>query len=131
MSPFDFLNQINFGKEDIFDGEESERDYVPFVINRTLSYSPDAVMWANEMNRAEIPKEWQFDFLLRVIPKKKRYTKWEKKVAVSEDIALISESYKYSTAKALEVSEILTPQQIEYIKDQMNKGGKNARSNLL
>lgn len=127
MSPFDFLNAINYSKAKIFEGEESERDYVPFVINRTLSYSPEAVMLANEMNKQDIPKDWQFAFLLGVVPKKKRYVKWEKKVAVSDDVALVQEAYKYSAQKAEQALACLTPEQLETIRQTLNKGGKSCK----
>lgn len=128
MSPFDFLNSINFSKEWVFEGETAEKDYVPFVINRTLSYSPDAVLWVNEINKGDIPKEWQYAYLMGVIPKKKRYVKWEKKVPASDDVALVSEAYKYSLQKAAEACEMLTSEQLETIRVQMNKGGKSCKT---
>ena len=122
MSPFDFLNSINYTKEWVFEGEDSERDYIPFVVNRTLSYTPDAVMWANEMNRADIPKEWQYAFLFHVLPKRKRYAKWEKKFVVGEDVALIQEAYKYSVQKATEALALLSSEEIDAIRTEMNRG---------
>lgn len=124
MSPFDFLNSINFSKEWVFEGETAEKDYVPFVINRTLSYSPDAVLWANEINKGDIPKEWQYAYLMGVIPKKKRYVKWEKKVPASETVSLVSAAYKCSVEKAVVIAELLREEQVEAIKEYMAVGGK-------
>ena len=64
-TPFDFLNAINFTKEDMFKGrKENDKEYVSFVINRGLSYFPDTVMYANEMNRyPDLSNQQQFSFL--------------------------------------------------------------------
>lgn len=126
-SPFDFLNSVNYTKEWIFDGEDSEKDYVPFVVNRTLSYAPDAVLWANEVNKADIPKEWQYALLFHALTKRKRYAKWEKRPGISEDVALIQEAYQCSTAKAEEVFRILTEDQIAEIRGILRRpSGKSA-----
>ena len=51
MNPFKYLNEINYGKRNIMVDEETEKAYAPFIINRSLSYFPDTVALANEMNR--------------------------------------------------------------------------------
>ena len=50
MSPFDYLNSINMTKKDLIVDEQSEKDYVPFIVNRGLGYFADTVLFANEMN---------------------------------------------------------------------------------
>jgi len=126
MSPFDFVNAINFTKQNLFEDPQAEKDYVPFIVNRALSYFPDTVLYANEMNRNHmVPKQWQFDFLSTVVSKRKRFSKWAKKAQSPEDLAAVQEYYKYSAEKALEVMSILSPQQLLQIKQQMDKGGKS------
>lgn len=126
MSPFDFVNAINFGKQDLFEDPQAEKDYVPFIINRALSYFPDTILYANAMNvNNTAAKQWQFDFLRNSIPKRKRFSKWAKKESHSSDIAAVSEFYKYSLEKASEVISLLSTEQIEFIKQQMDKGGKS------
>ena len=44
----DWLNSINFNKEDL---SEHIKDYSPYIINRCLSGHLDCVMFANEMNK--------------------------------------------------------------------------------
>ena len=44
----DWLNSINFNKEDL---SYDIKDYPPYVINRCLSGFIDTIMYANEMNR--------------------------------------------------------------------------------
>ena len=126
MSPFDFLNAINLTKKDLIREDPlNEKDYSPFMVNRGLSYFADTVMMANEMNRhSGIPKVWQNDFFLNTISKKKRFSKWHKKEADSKNLLLIMEYYKYSTERAKEVLDILSPDQLTMIEEKLYKGGK-------
>lgn len=126
MSPFDFLNAINTTKVDLLRQDPlNEKDYSPYMVNRGLSYFSDTIMMANEMNRhSGIPKKWQNDFLLNTISKKKRFSKWHKKDANSDSLQLVMDYYKYSTERAKEVLSIFTDEQIEIIKQKMNKGGR-------
>ena len=124
-TPFDFVNEINYGKKDLFEDGQSEKDYVPFIVNKALSYFADTVLYANEVNQHnQLPKQWQFDFLRLSIGKKRRFSKWIKKADRSSDLALISQYYKYSMRKAAEVLDLLTADQIEAIKRDLDKGGK-------
>lgn len=126
MSFFDFLNAINTTKKDLLkDDPLSEKDYVPFMINRGLSYFPDTVMFANEMNRyASIPKNWQFDFYRIGIPTRKRFSKWSKKNESSEDVKLVMSVYNYSTEKAIRALELLTEDQLKSLRESYYTGGR-------
>lgn len=126
MNPFDFINAINVTKEDLIAQDPlNEKDYSSFLVNRGLSYFPDTVMYANEMNRhAAIDKKWQFHFLLNSITKKKRFSKWSKKDADTKPIRLIMEYYGYSSEKAKEALRILSGDQLKIIEEKLQKGGK-------
>lgn len=126
MSPFDFLNAINDTKKDLLrDDPLNEKDYSPFMINRGLSYFSDTVMMANEMNRLNgVPKLWQNDFFLNTINRKKRFSKWHKKDADSQSLQLVMEYFQYSTKRAQEVLDILSPDQLKMIEQKLYKGGK-------
>lgn len=124
MNVFDFVNAINFGKQDLFEDPQAEKEYNAFLINRALSYFADTVMYANEMNRQTIPKRWQFDFLRNAIPKRKRFSKWAKKEPLPSDIDVVCEFYGYSTERAIEAISILSPDQLEAIRVSMSRGGK-------
>lgn len=125
MTPFDFLNAINENKKDLFQDPQAEKDYSPFMINRGLSFFPDTVLYANEMNKsAQIPAKWQFDFLKNSIPKKKRFSKWHKKDATTEQLKLVMKHYKYSEKRALEVLGILSTKQVAEIQAQYDHGGR-------
>ena len=126
MNFFDFLNAINVTKQDLIkEDPQSEKEYVPFMINRGLSYFHDTIMYANEMNKyASVPKKWQFDFYRNSIPKKKRFSKWHKKDQNSDDLNLVMNAYNYSSEKAAVALEILTDEQIKNLRDSYSQGGR-------
>jgi len=53
MNPFDFVNSISFAKKDLMTNTEnddlSEKGYVPFIVNKSLSYFADTLLHANEI----------------------------------------------------------------------------------
>lgn len=121
-SPFDFLQSINVTKNDIFQG--NEKGYVPFVVNRSLSYFNDTVLLANEMNRYHhLDEKLQYHFLLNIVRKRKRFSKWVKP-ETENDIEVVKEYYGYSNDKARQVLSLLTPEQITTIRNKVNKGGR-------
>lgn len=119
-NPFDFVNSINYSKKDVM---ENEKDYNAFLINRSLSYFPDTVLMANEMNlNHHIDARLQYDFLINIVRKKKRFSKWAKADNV-ENLECVKEYYGYSDEKAKSVLSLLTNEQIELIKTRIYKGG--------
>lgn len=124
FSPFDFINEINHGKSDLIVDDQTEKQYNPFLVNRGLSFSIDTAILANEMNsRPHIPKKMQNDFLLSVVPKKKRYSKWLKADKL-DDIEIIKAYYECNNEKAKTALRILKSEQIDYIKTKMFTGGQ-------
>lgn len=125
MTPFDFLNSINENKQDLLVDSEAEKDYNAFMVNRGLSFFPDTILFANEMNKfRDIPKKWQYDFLRLAIPKKRRFSKWHKKDARSDTIELLCKKYNYSEKKAADVVHLFTDQQLASIREQSKIGGR-------
>ena len=124
LSPFDYLNTINDTKKDIMVDDIAEKAYASFVINRTLSYFPDTACIANEMNRYHhTDKKLQYHFLINIVRKRKRFSKWIKPVTES-DIGVVKEYYGYSNEKARQVLPLLSPEQITIIKQKVSKGGR-------
>jgi len=80
---------------------------------------------ANEMNqRHGLDKKLQFHFLINSIRKRKRFGgKWTS-TNRSKNLDLIKEYYGYSNAKARVALDILTKEQIDLIKESLNKGGR-------
>ena len=124
MSPFDYVNQILQGKKQLIVDDVTESEYVPFLVNRSLSYHIDCVSYANEMNRRSfIDKKLQNDFLLNTIRSKRRpFVKWAKSDK-SEDIQCIKTVYGFSDTKALEALRLLTDEQIQKLKEKTGIGG--------
>jgi len=124
MNPFEYLNAINSTKKDLMIDEESEKAYNPFIVNKSLSYFQDTVLIANEMNRyAHLDKKLQFHFLINIIRKRKRFSKWFKP-EVQNDIEVVKEYYGYSDDKARQVLPLLSLDQMGQLKEKVNKGGR-------
>lgn len=125
---WDYVNAINFTKVDLFENNPlAEKDYNAFIINRSLSFFPDAIFYANEMNKFNnIPKKWQFDFLRNSLPKRKRFSKWPKK-ETPDNFELIQNYFEVNQERAQEILSLLSQEQVNCINDYVNKGGKNNR----
>lgn len=121
----DFLKSINKDKVDVFaEDPTAEKDYVPFVINKSLSYFGDTTHQANEMNMShELPKRMQFDFLREMVRPGWRFKRWHKRENY-EHIDIVKEYFGYSTPKAEQILDLLSKEDIQYIKNMMSKGGK-------
>lgn len=118
----DWINSITFTKEDL---SENIRDYPPFIINKILSGDMACTALVNELNkRYMMPKVMQYKFLLHSIPKKKRFNPFIKKTT-DKNVELVKEYFNISTEKAKEYLEILDVEQLQSIKMQLFKGGKN------
>ena len=124
MSPFDFVKEINHGKNNLMDETpESEREYKQFIINRSLSFNYDTILCANEMNvQNHLDSKLQFDFFLNIIRPKKRYGKWLKREN-NEVLESIKDYYKCSYAKAREYATLLNDSQLDIIKRRIDTGG--------
>lgn len=123
MNLSEFLNSINYSKKNIMMDAQSEKAYAPYVVNRCLSYFPDTLLHANEMNRLSfLDKRVQYDYYLQTIRARKRFSKWLKREE-SSDIDLVKEYFGYSDKRAREALRVLTPEQIKSIKKEMNIGG--------
>lgn len=124
MNPFEYLKSINDTKHDIMEDDIAERGYVSFVVNRSLSYFPDTITYAQVMNQYHhIDNKLQYKFLINIIRKKKRFSKWIKPETES-DIEVVKEYYGYSNEKARQVLPLLSPEQITIIKQKVSKGGR-------
>lgn len=125
MNPFDFVNAINAGTNIVRNSDNPEltaKQYVPFMVNRALSYHHDCIVQANEMNRyPELDKMAAFDFYLNTIQPRKRFSKWAKKVQ-NADVDIIKQYYGYNDKRAFEVLSILTSEQLKTIRKILERG---------
>tara|TARA_B100000035_G_scaffold299153_1_gene293578 strand:+ start:315 stop:692 length:378 start_codon:yes stop_codon:yes gene_type:complete len=124
MNPFEFVNAINYTKKNIMIDDVAEKAYAPYMVNRQLSYFPDTVLAANEMNRNHhADNRLQFDFFINIIRKRKRFSKWFKPEQIS-DLETIKQYYGYSNEKARQVLTLLSTEQINELKNKVAKGGR-------
>lgn len=123
--PFDYVRSIN---QKISVNADFEKDYVPYIINRAMSYYPDTVGIANFVNEGwELPKKIQYDLYYNVVRQKSRYTPWIKKEK-SAAIEIIRQYYKYSYAKAKVAAALLTEEQVRILKKELQEGNIHDRS---
>ena len=88
------------------------------------SYFQDTVLFANEMNiNSHLDNRLQFDFLINIVRKKKRFSKWAK-AQKNDDVEVIKEYYGYSNNKARQVHSLLSSDQINDLKKKVYRGGK-------
>ena len=124
MNPFEYANAINYTKKNIMVDDIAEKAYNPFMINRQLSYFPDTVLAANEMNRHHhVDNRLQFDFFINIIRKRKRFSKWFKPEQIS-DLDVVKKYYGYSNEKARQVLTLLSTENINELKNKVAKGGR-------
>lgn len=124
MNPFDFVNAINSSKKNLIVDDASEKSYVPYVVNRQLSYFQDTVLLANEMNKHHLlDNKLQFHFLLNTVRNRKRFSKWFKPQDET-DLGVVKDYYGYSNDKARQALTILSRNQIEILKKETQKGGR-------
>ena len=123
-NPFDYVNSILQNKKNLIVDELTEKEYQPFLVNRTLSYHKDCILYANEMNRRHLTdKKLQYDFLLNTIRSQKRpFAKWVK-AEKSEDLECIKQVFGLSDQKAREAKRLLSNEQIQQLKEQTDTGG--------
>lgn len=117
MNPFDYVNCINSKKENMMhENDENEKFYDPFLTNRALSYFPDSLLYANEMNsRHFLDKKMQHDYLYHGVSKKKRFSKWATR-NTNGNIEFLVRVYECSKSKAEEISEVLGESLVEQLK---------------
>jgi len=121
MKLSEYLNAINYTKDDLFADEEADKGYVPFVINRCLSYFPDTIMQVNELNvNPNVSKKMQFDYLRNAIRKRKRFSKWLKNTK-DDRLESIKLHFGYGDKKALEAMRVLSDEKIDEIHDNVSK----------
>lgn len=138
LSFFDFLNSINSGYSSVnlMDGclaesgegatpDSPDRAYVPFMVNRGLSYFNDTVMFANEMNQyASLPAKMQYDFLRYGVRPRKRFSKWGKRADDTADVQLLMKHYECNAERAREVIGFYPEEELALLRKKYERGGK-------
>lgn len=120
----EILPSILQTKKSVIRDDIDLKDYKPFVVNRSLSYHMDCVLYVNEVNRMPwTDPDIQYQYLLNTIrPMKRKFQSWQKS-EVDKNIECVKEYFGYSNQKAKEALRILNDEQIAEIKRITDKGG--------
>mgnify|MGYP003351081320 CR=1 FL=1 len=118
-------------KKNVFEYDHEYKDYVPFIVNRALSYHIDCIHYVNELNLYPfLEKDMQYQYLLNTVrPMKRKFQKWQK-AEVLQDLECVKKFFGYSDEKAKDALRILSEEQIAEIKRITDTGGvkKNDRN---
>lgn len=120
----DIIPSIQQTKKDLSQEEGFEKNYLPFLVNRSLSFHYDCIMQVNQMNLYPgLDKKLQYDYLFHSIRGyKRKFQPWQK-MEKNNDLDLIKEYYGYSNDKARDVLPLLSDENVSEIRKQLNKGG--------
>jgi hypothetical protein len=124
-SPFDFIKSVSNTKQDMIkDDPEVIKNYNAFIINRGLSYFPDTVLIANDMNRySDIPAESQYYYYMGAIRKGKRFSKWHKPKK-DADIELIQKIYNVRLEVAKQYRKLISDKDMKQLHELSDTGEK-------
>jgi hypothetical protein len=70
-----------------------------------------------------LDKDMQFNFYINILRKRKRFSPWVRKEKVS-DLEFVKSYYGYNNEKASQALKILSKEQLDYIKQKLDTGGK-------
>ena len=120
----EIIPSIQQTKRDLSNEEGFEKSYLPFIVNRSLSFHYDCVMQVNEMNKYPgLNSKMQYDYLFNSIRGyKRKFEPWQK-LSKNENLELVKEYFGYSNEKAKDVLSLLSKNQIDQIRVMLNKGG--------
>ena len=119
----EILPSILQNKKNVFENGDYS-DYLPFIVNRALSYHSDCLLYAAEMSKlSHLDKDIQYRYFINTIRSYKRnFQKWQK-VETVDDLECVKSYFGYSNQKAKEALRILTNEQIAEIIRKTDKGG--------
>lgn len=111
-------------KKSVIKDDIDQKDYVPFVVNRALSFHLDCILYVNEINlHPGMDKDMQYQYLLNTIrPMRRKFQPWQK-TETDKNLQYVKEYFKYSNSKAKEALRVLTDEQITDIRIKIDKGG--------
>ena len=123
----EYLKAINQSKEKLMDTEDEvwEKKYPAYIVNKCLAPSDmQTCLIVNEINGlSHLDNKLQFDFLINSLRRMSRYAPWQKAKKIS-DIEYVKEYYGYSNEKAQQALAILSPTQLQKLKEKVSKGGR-------
>lgn len=127
MTPFDYVNSVNYNKPNMMRDTENdtlaEKGYNPWVVNTAFSMHPDTILFANLMNmNFHLDHRPQYEFYKYGLRAKTRKAPWAKHEK-NEDLDLICDVYECNRNIARDYLSLLSFDQLEAIRKTKNKGG--------
>lgn len=118
----ELLGSISENKNDLSSHERFEKDYSPYNINSYFSRFIDTVVIANLLNRYNImSKKSHYRYLLNTVKKNRRREKNSK--SDTSNLDMVALYYDFSLPKAAKALAILSEENLNVIKQKLNKGG--------
>ena len=120
----DIVHSILVSKKCVINDAIDREEYIPFIVNRALSYHMDCILYANEINKHHsIDKDMQYQYLLNTVrPLKRKFRPWQKNAPIN-DLVCVKKYFGYSTNKAKQALLILTEDDLETIRFKTSEGG--------
>lgn len=114
MNVFDIVKGINQKKE-LPEWEELEDVYVPWLVNKALSFDRRTVLWANEANKLhQLEKRMQFDLLVNGVDKITRPGMWIKAEKL-DGVMEIAKKYSCGLQEALMLRRLISQEELAEI----------------
>ncbi len=123
INPFAFFDSASSSKEDLLkQSGVTEKEYVPFLVNRAFSLHPDTVHYAQDMNMyPDLDKKMQYHYYLHGVPARKRFAKWPKPAASDDMIKFVQFLFNCNTQRANEYFFFLDKKKLMLLKDEYNR----------
>lgn len=126
-NPFDFMNAVSFSKQDLIGDAENpemtEKEFIPYMVNRGFANFEDTILHANEMNqRAHLFNRAQFDYYRGALRKRKRFSKWPK-ADKNKDLDAIQQVYSCNRTVAKMYLKALSADQLKQVHSKLFTGG--------
>lgn len=103
---------------------QAEKEYNAFMVNRGLSYFPDTILYANEMNTLHhLDAKLQYHYLINIVRPRKRFSKWAKKKEDS-DLTMVMQYFGYSIDKAKSALTLLSSEQLKVMREKIESAKK-------
>lgn len=128
LTPFDFVKSASHSKKDLIRDSDypdyTEKQYVPFIVNRAFAAFEDTILHANEMNmRHHLFKDAQYRYYLGVLRPRNRFSKWAKEPK-DKDLDAIQEFYSVNRTVAKMYLKVLSQQDLKKLHERFEKGGR-------
>lgn len=122
-SVFDFIKSVSNTKKDLMKEDPNNvKAYKAYTVNNGLSFYPDTVLIANDMNLyPDIPVESQYYYYMGAIRKSNRYSEWHK-LKKNDDLDLVQKVYQVRREIAKQYLKLLSPDDLAKLRDLTDTG---------